>query len=236
MSDCAIPDSIWPDAIKRRFSTEPCVACVTATRPGTPQLPPCSQGGEPAGFEIALAITAPISKKVPEVAAAPMRKNCPSCAPSGPTPTRSPRTIIAAAPGPHHQTPNLAGIVSPVRQQFGKTTWIVPDCNRALAAHHRCTPGDQRDNGGAVTFELAAPHPRNLGQRRKRVGAPASDLGQGRIVKNHVGRQLLSSRFLEPPRAQRLPQGACCGIQFRSGSLRLARKPGLLPLVAPLLD
>src|SRR5271169_2878260 len=111
MSDWAMPDSICPAATKRRFSTEPWVACVTATRPGTPQLPPCSQGGEPAGFEIALAITPPISKKVPEVDAAPMRKNCSSCAPGDMPPKMRPRTKIAAAAEPHHQTPSLADIV-----------------------------------------------------------------------------------------------------------------------------
>src|SRR6266404_525037 len=129
MSDWAIPDSICPAVTIRRFSTEPCVACVTATRPGTPQLPPCSHGGEPAGFEIALAITPPISKKVPEVDAAPIRKNCPSCALGDTCPKRRPTRKIAAATGPHHQTPNLADIVSPVRQQLRKTTWITPDCN-----------------------------------------------------------------------------------------------------------
>src|SRR5689334_25433318 len=130
MSDWAMPDSICPAATMRRFSTEPCVACVTATNPGTPQLPPCSQGGEPAGFEIAPAITPPISKKVPEVAAAPMRKNWVSCALGDTCPKRRPRTNIAAAPRPHHQTRNLADIVSPARQQFQKTTWITPDCNK----------------------------------------------------------------------------------------------------------
>src|SRR5437899_1921653 len=129
MSDWAMPDSICPAETIRRFSTEPCVACVTATRPGTPQLPPCSHGGEPVGFEIALAITPPISKKVPEVAAAPMRKNCPSCALDDVPPGRRQRIKIAAARGPHHHTPNLVGIVSPVRQQFRKTTWITLDCN-----------------------------------------------------------------------------------------------------------
>src|ERR1700739_3892059 len=131
MSDWAIPDSSWPEAIMRRFSTEPCVACATATKSGTPQLPPRSQGCEPAGFEIALAITPPISKKVPEVDAAPIRKNCPSCALGDTRPKRKQRTQIAAATGPHHQTPNLADIVSPVRQQLRKTTWITPDCNTA---------------------------------------------------------------------------------------------------------
>src|SRR4051794_1937520 len=137
MSDWAMPDSIWPVATIRRFSTEPCVACVTATRPGTPQLPPCSHGGEPAGFEIALAITPPISKKVPEVDAAPIRKNCPSCALDDTRPKRKQRTQIAAATGPDHQTPNLADIVSPVRQQFRKTTWITADCNSAPPARGR---------------------------------------------------------------------------------------------------
>src|SRR5437870_4520077 len=81
---------------------DPCVAGVTATRPGTPQLPPCSQGDEPTGFDMALAITPPISKKVPDVAAAPMRKNFPSCALGDVQ--RSPRTKRAATPGPDHQT------------------------------------------------------------------------------------------------------------------------------------
>src|SRR5437016_623887 len=132
MSDWAIPDSICPAATIRRFSTEPCVACVTATRPGTPQLPPCSQGDEPTGFDMALAITPPISKKVPDVAAAPMRKNFPSCALGDVQ--RSPRTKRAATPGPDHQTTNLADIVSPARQQLPKTTWIISDCNRTSPA------------------------------------------------------------------------------------------------------
>src|SRR5215467_9005366 len=100
-------------------------------RPGTPQLPPCSQGGEPAGLEMALAITPPISKKLPEVAAAPIRKNCPSCALGDIRAERRPRLKIATAPRPQHQTPNLAGIVSPVRQQFRKTARINADCNKA---------------------------------------------------------------------------------------------------------
>ena len=181
MSDWAMPDSIYPAATMRRFSTEPCVACVTATRPGTPQLPPCSQGNEPAGFEIALAITPPISKKVPEVDAAPIRKNCPSCALGDTRPKRGPRTRIAAATGPHHQTPNLAAIVSPVRQQFWKTTWITLDCNSAQAARGRVMLGgwiwcagcgdaayvghalqNHGDDGAAITFQLAATHPRNF--------------------------------------------------------------------------
>src|SRR5438105_14085635 len=118
MSDWAMPDSIWPAAIIRRFSTEPCVAWVTATRPGTPQLPPCSHGGEPADFEIALAITPPISKKVPEVAAAPIRKNRISCPLRDASPQRSAKMKIAAGPARPDQTPNLADIVSPKRQQL----------------------------------------------------------------------------------------------------------------------
>src|SRR5579885_2952280 len=56
------------------FSSEPCVACATATRPGTPQPPPWPQRGACPGLEIALAMTPPISKKLPPVAAVPMRK------------------------------------------------------------------------------------------------------------------------------------------------------------------
>jgi hypothetical protein len=80
----------------RRFSTEPCVACATATNPGTPQLPPSSQGSESAGLEIALASTPPISKKLPAVAAAPMRKKWVSSAFAGAILHRRPKTIKAA--------------------------------------------------------------------------------------------------------------------------------------------
>src|SRR5690349_9388984 len=58
----------------RRFSIDPGVACAIATSPRTPQLPPCPQGGPPCGLEIALATTAPILKKLPPVAAVPIRK------------------------------------------------------------------------------------------------------------------------------------------------------------------
>src|SRR5271163_1626742 len=236
MSDWAMPDSICPAATIRRLSTEPCVACVTATRPGTPQLPPCSQGGEPAGFEIALAITPPISKKVPEVAAAPMRKNCSSCAPGDTPPKRRARTKTAAMPGPHHQTPTLADIVSPARHQFRKTTWITLDCNNAppadgasswgwvfvgarriWCAGRGAAPragyalGDHGHHCSAITFELAAADPRNLGQCRQRGGAPACDFSQSGIVKDHVGRKLLAPRLFEPPGAQRFPQRLCRG-------------------------
>src|SRR5260370_28323754 len=220
MSDWAMPDSICPAATIRRFSTEPCVACVTATRPGTPQLPPCSQGGEPAGFEIALAMTAPSSNKVPEVAAAPIRKNCPSCALGDTRPKRRQRTQIAAA-GPDHQTPNLADIVSPVRQQFRKTTWITPDCNsappvrgrvvlggwiwcavRGAAACAGHALGDHGDDCAAITFELAAAHPRNLGPRRQRGGTASRDFRQSRIVRDDVRRKLLPPCLLKAPSAQ----------------------------------
>src|SRR5215471_4652988 len=118
MSDCAIPDSIWPEAIIRRFSTEPWVACVTATSPGTPQFPPCSQGGEPADFEMALAITSPISKKVPEVAAAPMRKKRASCPLGDARPHKRTRTKTAG--WGHDPKPNLADIVHRGDSNFGK--------------------------------------------------------------------------------------------------------------------
>src|SRR5215472_5908895 len=115
----------------RKFSTEPCVAWVTATSPGTPQLPPCSQGGAPSGFEIALAITPPISKKVPEVAAAPMRKNRVSCACENPISQNNANVKMAITPGTQQNAPNFVDIVTPAREQFRKTTWITPDCNRA---------------------------------------------------------------------------------------------------------
>src|SRR6516165_2262034 len=63
-----------------KICTEPSVACATAISPGTPQLPPSSQGGESTGLEIALASTPPISKKLPAVAAAPIRKKFASSA------------------------------------------------------------------------------------------------------------------------------------------------------------
>jgi hypothetical protein len=60
--------------IRRRFSIDPCVACATATRPSTPQPPPDAQAEPCTGLEIAAATTPPISKKLPPVAAAPIRK------------------------------------------------------------------------------------------------------------------------------------------------------------------
>jgi len=67
------------------------------------ELPPCSQGGDRRVLKRRLAITPRPRRQVPEVAAAPIRKNCAperSAMPKGPEPT------AAAAPGPHHQTPN----------------------------------------------------------------------------------------------------------------------------------
>src|SRR6266446_1060172 len=61
--------------MRRRFSIEPGVAWATATRPRTPQLPPRRQSGPSVGLEIALATRPPISKKLPPVAAVPIRKN-----------------------------------------------------------------------------------------------------------------------------------------------------------------
>src|SRR5215469_712789 len=80
---------------------------------------------------MALAITPPISKNVPDVAAAPIRKKRASCAPGDTSPHKRLRDKIAAAPRQQRQTPNLADIVSPARQQFQKTTWITLNCNRA---------------------------------------------------------------------------------------------------------
>jgi hypothetical protein len=60
--------------IIRRLSIEPWVVWATATSPGTPQLPGLAQVGVPGGLEIALATMPPISKKLPAVAAVPMRK------------------------------------------------------------------------------------------------------------------------------------------------------------------
>src|SRR6266436_8214001 len=108
-----MPDSIWSEAIIRRLSTDPCVAWATATRPETPQLPPCSHGGEAAGLEMALASTPPISKKLPAVAAAPMRKKGISCAlPGAARPTiASTATTAHAKHRPERR--NSESIVSP---------------------------------------------------------------------------------------------------------------------------
>src|SRR5215471_13683835 len=79
---------------------------------------------------MALAITPPISKKVPEVAAAPMRKNRVSCACENPISQNNANVKMAIAPRTQHHAPNFVDIVTPAREQFGKTTWITPDCNR----------------------------------------------------------------------------------------------------------
>jgi len=70
-SAIALPISGWlADRVGRKrlllisvvVFTAASVACATATRPGTPQLPPRSQSREPGGLLIALAISAPIWK------------------------------------------------------------------------------------------------------------------------------------------------------------------------------
>src|SRR5215831_2786016 len=141
----------------RKFSTEPWVACVTATRPGTPQLPPRSQGGDPADFEMALAITSPISKKVPEVAAAPMRKNRASCPLGEARPQRKTRAKTAAGCARHDQRPNLADIVSPERQQFWKTTRINTNCN---TRRHRSVGDAQMRKLREKSYKDAFPSPK----------------------------------------------------------------------------
>src|SRR5215472_8194653 len=150
----------------RKFSTEPCVAWVTATSPGTPQLPPCSQGGEPSGFEIALAMTPPISKKVPEVAAAPMRKNWVSCACENPISQNSANVKMAITPGTQHHAPNFVDIVTPAREQFRKTTRITPDCNGAAppaipitapAKECRIAVNPKRRPPSKLTFQRSRP-------------------------------------------------------------------------------
>ena len=48
-----------PEVMPFTLLTEPRDDWATATRPGTPQLPPSSQGREPGGLDTALAITPP---------------------------------------------------------------------------------------------------------------------------------------------------------------------------------
>ncbi len=125
-----MPDSIWPDAIIRMLSTEPCVACATATSPGTPQLPPRSQGGAPGGLEIAPAMTPAISKKLPPVPAAPMRKNCASGASAAAAAVASASIRPTARPKPRRRRPEAHDIVSPGETNIlAHTPRITPDCN-----------------------------------------------------------------------------------------------------------
>jgi hypothetical protein len=71
------------------FSMDPSVDWATATKPGTPQLPPLSQGRDPSGLLMALASNPPIKKYVPLLVPVPMRKNDPS-AKQGPAPPSTP--------------------------------------------------------------------------------------------------------------------------------------------------
>jgi len=48
--------------MRSTFCTEPCVVWAVAIRPGTPQLPPRSQGRDPGGLLMALAMMPPITK------------------------------------------------------------------------------------------------------------------------------------------------------------------------------
>ena len=60
MSDWAKPLSSSPDLIAFTLATEPLELCAIATRPGTPQLPPLSQGRAPGGLLMMSAIRPPI--------------------------------------------------------------------------------------------------------------------------------------------------------------------------------
>src|SRR5215469_10568219 len=160
----------------RKFSTEPRVACVTATSPATPQLPPRSQDGVPSGFEMALAITPPISKKVPEVAAAPMRKNRVSCACENPISQNNANVKMAITPGTQDHAPNFVDIVTPAREQFRKTPRITPDCNRAapptipiVARVKECRMAVNPERRTAFEIDLsAASRPRQAGRTSAR--------------------------------------------------------------------
>src|SRR3984893_6097562 len=125
-----MPDSIWSEAIICRLSTDPFVAWAPATRPGTPQLPPCSHGAEAAGLEMALASTPPTSKKLPAVAAAPMRKMGISCALPGAARHMRPRTTTTAAAKPRPGRLFLESIVPPretaIPEYNGSTRFAIP--------------------------------------------------------------------------------------------------------------
>ena len=69
---------------------------------------------------------------------------------------------------------------------------------RIIVRHHG-------NDAAAVALELAAADAGDLRERRERGGPPARDLDQGRIVKDHVRRQLLTPRLGEAPGAQRFP-------------------------------
>ena len=96
--------------------------------------------------------------------------------------------------------------------------------------------GDHRDDCAAITFELAAAHPRDLGQRRQRGRAPSRDFRQGRIVKDHVRRKLLPPRLFKAPSAQRLPQRACHRIEVGGAGPRFAIGPNRPPFAPAFLD
>lgn len=74
-SACASPDSNCPALTERMFVTEPGVVCAMAMSPGTPHLPPTSQGSAPGGCEMTEASVLPTEKYVPEVGPVAMRKN-----------------------------------------------------------------------------------------------------------------------------------------------------------------
>ena len=59
-SDCEKPDSSVPPAMALTLATEPLALSAVAISPGTPQAPPSSQGREPGGAEMALAMSPPI--------------------------------------------------------------------------------------------------------------------------------------------------------------------------------
>src|SRR6516162_4514939 len=217
-SDCAIPDSIWPEATMRRLSTEPCVASATATSPGTPQLPPSSQGSESAGLEIAPASTPPISKKLPAVAAAPMRKKRGSCAPAGVV-RHNRRTMTTAPSGLRQRTPNIESIVSP-----GETAVLEDNTDHHGLQHHAARSGaSDKDRAGWVRSKV--PRVRNPEPSRCRA---FPDLATFTLRARYSGRSSTcvaptnlrhapsKTLFLPKHSAHKRPRRTRCLSSFRS--------------------
>ncbi len=61
------------------------------------------------------------------------------------------------------------------------------------------------EQGDAIAVELAAPDPGNVGERLERSWPAPGHFDKGRVMEDHVGRQLLAAGFLEAPGAQRRP-------------------------------
>ena len=211
-----MPDSICPAATIRMLSTEPCVACVTATRPGNAAIAAvlarrrAGRLRDSAGDHRADLEERPGGRRCSDTEELPFlcaRRHAPQEDTENENGGRDP----TAPPNAELSGHRLTGETAISENNMDHTGLQQRSTRRgrvALGGWIWCAGhalGDHGDDCAAVTFELAAAYPRNLGQRLQRGRAPPRDFRQGRIVKDHVRRKFLPPCLFEAPGAQRIP-------------------------------